>query len=612
MGKTCQTLSGHTDHVTSLAFAPDAGELVSGGCDGRVVVWDLTAPVAKQLHRIQSAHTGPIHAVAMSPDGTAFVTGAADKTVHVWSTTPPAKGGGIRGARPAEKTSTTDQTRGEHVEPEVTLKLQGHLSDVTCCAFGRTAASLATGSLDHPDAVEPVGGDARGHPRRTRAPVCDVSYSRDGRFLVSASRDHHVRLWHPRSGETVLTLRQSAGALTARLSPDASRLLVGADDASVSVWGWIGREGSASMGQNPQRPRLFARGHALRDDDAETRRRRPRVAHRSIGRVRSVEAHGVVGWAKGGPKPAAFDGQGTRARQLRAAFFAPSEDDAPNSSTAGSSADGSPGGSSSAARRDRERARREKMAARLPVLTGGDDGYLRKISTIRGETGKVTMTFKGHAKAIRAVAASPDMSTAVSASDDGTLMLWDTQTGLDSGVLAGHEGPASQLHRPTAVACSRGGKIARCGFGIPPKPAAARNWTSCARTPGVSPPSRPRGETSTRQPPRIEPVSSGTSPPVANAPCFEDTSEGSPTSRSLGTTPRRSRSPRPWTTPRARGTRGILGEGRFARFACRIRRRIARRVPGRARGGRCARATVCTSSTLGRGGRWRTFRDSPR
>ena len=39
MGKTCQTLSGHTDHVTSLAFAPDAGELVSVGCDGRVVVW---------------------------------------------------------------------------------------------------------------------------------------------------------------------------------------------------------------------------------------------------------------------------------------------------------------------------------------------------------------------------------------------------------------------------------------------------------------------------------------------------------------------------------------------------------------------------------------------
>ena len=201
MGKTCQTLSGHTDHVTSLAFAPDAGELVSVGCDGRVVVWDLTAPVAKQLHRIQSAHTGPIHAVAMSPDGTAFVTGAADKTVHVWSTTPPAKGGGIRGARPAEKTSTTDQTRGEHVEPEVTLKLQGHLSDVTCCAFGRTAASLATGSLDHSVMLwNPSAGTHVGILVGHAAPVCDVSYSRDGRFLVSASRDHHVRLWHPRSG----------------------------------------------------------------------------------------------------------------------------------------------------------------------------------------------------------------------------------------------------------------------------------------------------------------------------------------------------------------------------------------------------------------------------
>ena len=200
MGKTCQTLSGHTDHVTSLAFAPDAGELVSVGCDGRVVVWDLTAPVAKQLHRIQSAHTGPIHAVAMSPDGTAFVTGAADKTVHVWSTTPPAKGGGIRGARPAEKTSTTDQTRGEHVEPEVTLKLQGHLSDVTCCAFGRTAASLATGSLDHSVMLwNPSAGTPWASSSDTRRRVRRELQSRRTISRLGVE-DHHVRLWHPRSG----------------------------------------------------------------------------------------------------------------------------------------------------------------------------------------------------------------------------------------------------------------------------------------------------------------------------------------------------------------------------------------------------------------------------
>ena len=42
------------------------------------------------------------------------------------------------------------------------------------------------------------------------------------------------------------------------------------------------------------------------------------------------------------------------------------------------------------------------------------------------------------------------MRTAVSASDDGTLMLWDTLTGHDAGVLSGHRsgrsGNATQLH----------------------------------------------------------------------------------------------------------------------------------------------------------------------
>ena len=404
MGKTCQTLSGHTDHVTSLAFAPDAGELVSVGCDGRVVVWDLTAPVAKQLHRIQSAHTGPIHAVAMSPDGTVFVTGAADKTVHVWSTTPTSDLGRTRGARskPAEKTPT-GESRGEHVEPEVTLKLQGHLSDVTCCAFGRTAASLATGSLDHSVMLwNPSAGTHVGILVGHSAPVCDVSYSRDGRFLVSASRDHHVRLWHPRSGETVLTLRQSAGALTARLSPDASRCWW-APTTRPSPCGVGSEGGSASMGQNPQRPQLFARGHALRDDDAETAATDASgsLTDRSDGSGRSRHTASSIG-RKVDRNPLAFDGQAHKgATNCVAAFFAPLEDDAPDSS-AGVPPRANPPGSSSAARRDREARGAEKTAARLPVLTGGDDGYVRKISTVRGETGKVTMTFKGHAKAIRA------------------------------------------------------------------------------------------------------------------------------------------------------------------------------------------------------------------
>jgi WD40 repeat protein len=80
--------------------------------------------------------------------------------------------------------------------------------------------------------------------------------------------------------------------------------------------------------------------------------------------------------------------------------------------------------------------------------------------------GQVTMTFKGHSKAIRAIAASPDIVTAVSASDDGNLMLWDTITGQDSGVLTGHKGPV------LACCFARGGERVLSGG----KDRAVRVW----------------------------------------------------------------------------------------------------------------------------------------
>jgi WD40 repeat protein len=98
------------------------------------------------------------------------------------------------------------------------------------------------------------------------APIVDVSYSKDHKLLLSASRDRTTRLWRADTGEVVLALNHGARLGGARLSPDASKLLAGVDTGAVAVWGWLGREGSASMGQSPQRPNLFATGHPLSDD----------------------------------------------------------------------------------------------------------------------------------------------------------------------------------------------------------------------------------------------------------------------------------------------------------------------------------------------------------
>ncbi|MFG1798240.1 WD40 repeat domain-containing serine/threonine protein kinase [Nocardia sp. NPDC049149] len=77
-------LTGHTDHVQTVAFSPKGTLLASSGDDRTVRLWNTTTgqPVGQPL----TGHTDKICSVAFSPDGTLLATGSADNTVRVWAT----------------------------------------------------------------------------------------------------------------------------------------------------------------------------------------------------------------------------------------------------------------------------------------------------------------------------------------------------------------------------------------------------------------------------------------------------------------------------------------------------------------------------------------------
>ena len=67
-----QTLEGHTDEVTSVAFSPDGKQIVSGSWDETVRRWD--AATGQQLLPAFEGHTDGVTSVAFSPDGKHFPT----------------------------------------------------------------------------------------------------------------------------------------------------------------------------------------------------------------------------------------------------------------------------------------------------------------------------------------------------------------------------------------------------------------------------------------------------------------------------------------------------------------------------------------------------------
>jgi sterol desaturase/sphingolipid hydroxylase (fatty acid hydroxylase superfamily) len=78
---TAVSLTGHTDLPYTVALTADGKQAVTGGYDGRVIVWDSTTGMMRHDLR---GHAGPVYAVAVSPDGGRVVSGGADRTVRVW------------------------------------------------------------------------------------------------------------------------------------------------------------------------------------------------------------------------------------------------------------------------------------------------------------------------------------------------------------------------------------------------------------------------------------------------------------------------------------------------------------------------------------------------
>lgn len=192
------------------------------GYDRGVRVWRL----ADRTSRAFWVGRDPVTRVAFSPDGKLFLTVAGTSAVVR----------DLKGKKPkifrgvgSKKTAMLTSLNGAS-ENGAGLVNSVEIVDAD---FSPAGDQVVVGAKDG-TAVIWSGDRAPRELLEPGSPVTSVSFSDDGKFVLTTSRDGRTGIWEAESGRLLALFREGAGLSRAALSPD-DRLLITSGAAGVRV-----------------------------------------------------------------------------------------------------------------------------------------------------------------------------------------------------------------------------------------------------------------------------------------------------------------------------------------------------------------------------------------
>ena len=202
-GQPLTILEGHSGSVSSLVFSPDGQRIVTGGDDGTARLWDGDGqPLA-----ILEGHLGAVSSVAISPDGQRVLTADNNGTVWLWD------------------------GRGQ-----LLYTLKGHSASVSSLAFSPDGQRILTASID--GTVRLLDGYSR--PMlilaESTSSVPPVAFSADGQRILAVIDNGTLWLWDGDGRLVTILDAQSDEVWSPAISPSGKRILTSGNAGSVRLW----------------------------------------------------------------------------------------------------------------------------------------------------------------------------------------------------------------------------------------------------------------------------------------------------------------------------------------------------------------------------------------
>ncbi|MDE0938169.1 MAG: WD40 repeat domain-containing protein [Mariniblastus sp.] len=284
------TLFGHTRGVRSVAFSPDGTQIVSGGYDNKVKLWNgctgeeidtlpeqstyimdigfgsnqntiifadamhantaFDLSTAKVLWNKYNSSNGGFE-IAISPTGDRIastgmneillIDAKTGKTIskHRTSTSVKKMAFSPDGKRLAATFKSFDKglTIWDTDTGKTIESLGGQAILAENIAFSPDGSMLATSDGGSEITVWSVANYSERWKTGGSSKINCVGFSPDGRFVVGGCNDGTLQFWDARSGEKRHTLRGHTGAvLDFDFHPDGTRIATGSSDGTVKVW----------------------------------------------------------------------------------------------------------------------------------------------------------------------------------------------------------------------------------------------------------------------------------------------------------------------------------------------------------------------------------------
>jgi RNA polymerase sigma factor (sigma-70 family) len=467
-GKPLQELgTPRRDGTFSVAFAPDGKKLAAVTETGNVRLWDLGTG---KLLLDEKAHKDRVYGVAFALDGRTFAS--AGDTVHLWDA---ATGARLRsfpldqqrvgdhhgvafspdGKRLASGCGQTvrEWDLDSNAEPLVIAK--AHEQNVVSVAFAADSKTLISGGYHFKDAtkesgrtsIRSVGGvrlwdAATGKLLRelqadeAAEGSCSIAVSADGKLLAAAYRDR-IRIWDLATSRLVRDITDYQNRFGPRsqdlaFSPDGKLLAVGRGDNAVRVWKVATGERHLdfplshtdtldAVAYSPDGRLVFTGGRdgfvRVWDVAAARELRKLEVAKGlSAASAVAVSPDGVTVVAGGYEStPAGFVGR-LKLWEVATGKELPAEQPKGRVSAVAFAPDG------------KTLAMAEWQADLKQLPVPGGDGHILLCDPTTGEQ-RARLT--GHGGRIDSLRFAPDGKSLVSASEDGTVRVWDSAAGTE-------------------------------------------------------------------------------------------------------------------------------------------------------------------------------------